>query len=88
MSIKIRQGYTISSTLFNYVFDLIFRAAMQDYLAIQVSARVQVFVFAYAGDIVVLFNNNRRRRSLLAGVGSHAATVGIRINVLYVSTDP
>ncbi len=76
----VRQGCTLSPTLFHYIIDWILGQVLQDYSGIQVGANVHVSDFAYADDIVMLSSSYSEMQGLLEAVNRHAAAVSMRIN--------
>ncbi len=72
----------LSPTLFNYIIDLIFGQATQDYPRVQVRANVHVSDLAYADDIVILSISYSEMHGLLEAVNRHATAVSMRINAL------
>ncbi len=50
----VRQGCTLSQTLFINIIDWILGQTLQDYPGVQVEANVHVSKLAYADDIVIL----------------------------------
>ncbi len=55
----VRQGCTLSLTLFNYIIDRILGQPLQDYPGVQVAANVYVSDLAFADDIVTLSSSYR-----------------------------
>ncbi len=78
----VRQGCAPSPTLFNYIIGWILHQALQDYLGVQVGAKVHVSDLAYADNIVLLSSSYSEMQGLLEAVNRHAAAVGMRINAL------
>ncbi len=61
----VRQGCSLSPTLFNYIIDWILRQALQDYPGVQVGANVHVSDLAYADDIVILSSSYSEMQGMI-----------------------
>ncbi len=59
----VREGFTLSTILFNYIIDWILGQALQDYAGVPVGANVHVSELAYAGNGLNL--SNREIQGLL-----------------------
>ncbi len=59
----VREGFTLSTILFNYIIDWILGQALQDYAGVPVVANVHVSELAYAGNALNL--SNREIQGLL-----------------------
>ncbi len=80
MKCNVRQGFSLSPTLINYIIDLSLGQALQNYPGVQVGANINVCALAYADDIVILSTNYIEMPGLLDGVCRHASAIGMRIN--------
>ncbi len=76
----VRQGCTLSPTLFNNIIDWILGQTLHDYPGVQVGANVHVSDLDYADDVVILSSSLSERQGLHEDVHYYAAAAGMHIN--------
>ncbi len=75
----VRQGFTLSPTLFNYIIDWVLGQALQGYAAVQDGTKVHVSDLAYADHIMLLSNSYTETLCLFEALHHHTAAVRMRI---------
>ncbi len=76
----VRQGDTMSPTLFNYVIDFVLECALRSSHGVLLGENVNLTDLTYADDIALLGDSTEAIQSALNNIELYSKVVGLRIN--------
>ncbi len=75
-----RQGDTMSPTLFNYAIDFVLERALRSSHGVLLGENVNLTDLTYADDIALLSDSTEAIQSALNNIERYSKVVGLRIN--------